>query len=271
MRTSRTVTARVGLGSLGRRMLAKMSTVSSLIAVTWAVLRVTPTRRVWVRTVRDVLARQVLFTGFEAVRFVAVVALMVGISVVVQTQVWLNRVGQSGLLGPVLVLVVVREVGPLLANFIVIGRSGTAIATELGNMRVNGEVRALDAQGLDPFVYLVVPRVLGVALSVFCLTVVFIAVSFISGYLFGLLLGAGDGSPSLFLNSVVQGVTPSDVHNLLAKTWIPGLLTGAICCVEGLGVSEAVTQVPQAATRAVVRSITALFVVSALVSLLTYL
>lgn len=259
------------LGSLGGKTLSRAASLRHVVAVAWTVLRVAVRSRSWPRTVRNVLARQVLFTGFEAIRFVSVVAFMVGISVVVETQVWLTKMGQSGLLGPVLVMVVIREVGPLLTNFIVIGRSGTAIATELGNMKVNGETLVLDGQGLDPFAYLVLPRVLGVALSVFCLTIVFIVVSFISGYLCGLFLNAGGHQPSLFFSSVVGAIRPADVLNVLIKTWVPGLMTGAICCIEGLSVGAAVTEVPQAATRAVVRSITALFITSALVSLVTYL
>ncbi|MFH0878429.1 MAG: ABC transporter permease [Lentisphaerota bacterium] len=259
------------IGKLGDHTLGRLRTVNHLVSVIWAVLCFSVHPYAWPRTVKNVLARQILFTGYEAVRFISTIALMVGISIVVQTQVWLNAVGQSGLLGPVLVMVIVREVGPLLANFVVIGRSGTAIATELANMNVNGEVRVLDALGLDPFTYLVIPRVLGVALSVFCLTVVFVVVSFVSGYVFGVLMGSTAGDPLKFLNSVLKSISPADVFNLLAKTFIPGLLTGAICCVEGLSVSASVTEVPQAATRAVVRSITSLFVTSALVSLLTYL
>jgi phospholipid/cholesterol/gamma-HCH transport system permease protein len=258
------------LAALGKGTRRWLDKLSYLMAVVWTVLRVSATAGAWPRTVRNVLARQILFTGYEAVSFVGTVAVVTGLSVVLQSQVWLNRLGQSALLGPVLVLVVIREVGPLLANFIVIGRSGTAIATELGSMNVRGEVGVLDAQGLDPFTYLVIPRVLGVAISVFCLAIVFVVVSFLSGYLSGLLLGVGSG-PVVFLNSVMEAVRPSDVFSLLAKTWIPGLLTGAICCIEGLSVSKAVTEVPQAATRAVVRSITALFVTSALVTMLTYL
>ncbi|OGV44654.1 MAG: hypothetical protein A2X46_03590 [Lentisphaerae bacterium GWF2_57_35] len=257
---------------MGEKTLEKVARLRHLVAVVCAVLQVAVTARGWPRTVRNVLARQVLFTGYEAVRFVSVVAIMVGISVVVQAQVWLTRVGQSALLGPVLVTVVIRELAPLLANFIVIGRSGTAISTELGNMNVNGEVRVLDGLGLDPFTYLVLPRVMGVAISVFCLTIIFIVVSFISGYVFGLLAGIPSSAhPALFFNSVMRAIQPADVFNLLAKTWIPGLLTGTICCMEGLSVRTAVTEVPQAATRAVVQSITALFVFSALVSLLTYM
>jgi len=226
--------------------------------------------RTWSRTVRNVLARQILFTGYDAVKFISLVALMAGISVVVQAQVWLTQFGQTALLGPILVMVIMRELGPLLANFVVIGRSGTAIATELGNMNVAGEVKVLDALGLDPFIYLVIPRVLGVMLSVFCLTVIFVFVSFVSGYLFSQALGKA-GDPVMFVESVSRAVRPADVLNFFAKTLVPGLLTGAICCVEGLSVDVAETAVPQAATRAVVRSITALFITSALVSVLTYI
>ncbi|MFH1039207.1 MAG: ABC transporter permease [PVC group bacterium] len=242
-----------------------------LAAVTGAILASCLQRGTFRPTVRNVLARQILFTGFEAVRFVALIAFLIGISVVVQTQVWLARAGQTSLLGPVLVMVIIREIGPLLVNFVVIGRSGTAIATELGNMNVSGEVRVLDALGLDPFLYLVVPRVLGVVGSVFCLSIIFIVVSFGSGYLSGVLFGATAGSPVFFFRSVFKAITPSDVFNLLAKTIIPGLLTGVICCTEGLGVRAAITEVPQAATRAVVRSVTALFIVSVLVSIFTYI
>lgn len=259
------------LGHIGASTLARGRGLVHLAAFSAAAVRLACRRDTWRRTVRNVLARQILFTGYDAVAFVSVIALMVGLSVVVQAQVWLTRMGQTELLGPILVMVIIREVGPLLANFIVIGRSGTAIATELGNMQVLGEVRVLDALGLDPFLYLVIPRVLGVALSVFCLTVVFVAVSFVSGYASALLVGANAGDPALFVNSVFRSIRPADVLNLLAKTLVPGLLTGAICCIEGCSVRVAITEVPQAASRAVVRSIATLFITSALISLVTYL
>jgi len=258
--------ARIGTAAIERSL-----KVIHTVAVVWAVLRASFRRSTWPRTVRDVLARQILFTGFEAIRFVSLLAFVTGLSVVVQTQFWLKEVGQSQLLGPVLVMVIIREVGPLLVNFVVIGRSGTAVATELGYMNISGEVRALDAQGLDPFTYLVVPRVAGMAISIFCLTVIFCLASFVSGYLSGLLVGANPGSPYLFVKSVFGALRPADVANLVFKTVVPGAMTGAICCAEGLGCSTAVTEVPQATTRALVRSGAALFVVSALVSLLTYL
>jgi phospholipid/cholesterol/gamma-HCH transport system permease protein len=259
------------LGRVGEGAIARFRGLNQLVAAAWAVLQLAARPYPWRRTVRAVFMRQLLFTGFEAVRFVSIVAFMVGISIVVQTQVWLRAAGQSHLLGPVLVAVIVRELGPLLTNFIVIGRSGTAIATELGIMKVNGEVELLDAQGIDPFIYLVMTRSLGVAVSVFCLSVVFIVVSFASGLIFGLLFGAATGDPSAFIASVFGAMRPGDGANLLAKTLVPGLFTGVVCCTEGLRVGSATTEVPQAASRAVVRSVTGLFIVSALISLVTYL
>ncbi|MFN2351580.1 MAG: ABC transporter permease [Kiritimatiellia bacterium] len=259
------------LGNLGANTIARARGLNYLVAACWTLLCLAARPRHWPRTTRAVFARQVLFTGFEALKFVMLVALMTGISVVVQAQLWLGKAGQSALLGPVLITVIMRELGPLLVNFIVIGRSGNAIATELANMKINGEIRVLEAQGLDTMLYLAMPRVLAAALSVFCLTVWFVLISFSGGYFCSVLAGVGAADPAVFLESVLIGLRPADIYNLLFKTLIPGLLTGMICVIQGLSVQRAVTEVPQAATRAVVSSIGALFVVSALISVLTYL
>lgn len=239
------------------------------IVATTLVLAVQP--RYWTRPVRNVFARQVLFTGVEAFWFVSLIALIVGVSIVVQLQFWLGAVGQTELLGPILVTVVVREVGPLLTNFVVIGRSGAAIASEMATMQAAGEINLLDAQGLDPQVYLLMPRLLGMAASVFCLTIVFIVVCFSSGYLSGMFIGVGVSDPVVFLDSVLMAVKPADVVNVLVKTIVPGLLTGAVCCDQGFCVAGALTEVPQATTRGIVRSVGGLFITSILVSLVTYL
>ncbi len=259
------------VGGIGRFFVDQARGVAYLAAVIAAALRLSVLPRHWPQTVRNVLARQILFTGVEASRFISLIAVLVGISIVVQVQLLLTRLGQTEMLGPILVAVIIRELGPLLTNFVVIGRSGAAITTELGNMRVNGEIHVLDAQGLDPFTYLVLPRIMGMMISIFCLTIVFIVVAFASGFVSGALMGASTGTPLMFIDSVMGALTPADVFSLLAKTMIPGLVTGAICCTEGISIEGAVTEVPQATTRALVRSVGALFVVSALVSILIYI
>ena len=259
------------VSALGSGTLGYLGRASYTAGVTLAVLRLAVKPSTWRRTVRDALARQVLSSAVEASPFTVMVAFLVGISVVVQAQLWLGRVGQTQLLGPVLVAVVLRELGPLLANIIVIGRSGNAIAAELGHMRLSGEVRVLDAQGLDPLLYLVVPRALATMTAALCLTVLFIFVCLPSGYWFGWLLGARTGGILEFLQSVARAIGPWDVVNVIAKSLLPGLLAGVICSTEGLGAGDTITDVPRAIARAVQWSVVVLFFVSALISLVTYL
>jgi phospholipid/cholesterol/gamma-HCH transport system permease protein len=270
LRSLRTTSGGI-VSAVGSWTLGYLGRASYTLAVTLWVLRLAANPSTWRRTVRDALARQVLFSAVDAAPFTVMVAFLVGISVVVQAQLWLGRVGQSKLLGPVLVAVVVRELGPLLANIVVIGRSGNAIAAELGHMRLAGEVRVLDAQGLDPLVYLVVPRTLATMIAVLCLAVIFIVVCLCSGYWFGWLLGARTGGFLGFLDSVARALGRWDLLNVVAKSLVPGLLAGVICATQGLGVADSITDVPTAIARAVQWSVVALFFISALISLVTYL
>ncbi|MCB1068871.1 MAG: ABC transporter permease [Verrucomicrobia bacterium] len=223
----------------------------------------------WNRTVRNVLARQILFTGVDATRLISLLAILIGASVVVQVQLWLTTFGQSALLGPVLVAVLVREAGPLLVNIAIIGRSGTAIATEIANMRVHGEIDLLHGQGIDPFLYLIVPRVLAAAVSIFCLTILFLVVSLLTGFAVGMLTETASGGLWEFIRSVMRALRPGDVVSLFLKTLIPGASMAILCSLEGMLVKGSYTEVPQAAARAVVKSTVALFLISLLVSVLT--
>jgi len=256
------------VSSTGADFIARVRTINRTASVLWAALRLMANREAWPRTVREQIGKQILFTGYEAMGLTLLIAAAVGVTVVAQGQVWLSRFGQSEMLGPLLIAVIFREAGPLLVNFLVIARSGTAIVTELATMRVQGQVRTLDIQGVDPMVYLVISRVIGVAVSVVCLTMFFIAFSLAVGFLFGLFMEVGTRDAVVFIESVLKPIRFSDILSLLAKTILPGLLTGVICCVEGLSIQGLATEVPQAATRAVVRSIAVLLVISALVSIL---
>jgi phospholipid/cholesterol/gamma-HCH transport system permease protein len=136
-------------------------------------------------------------------------------------------------------------------------------------MQVNGDVKVLDAQGLDPMIYLVMPRVIGAGISVFCLSVVFVLVAFTAGYIFGAMLGLTP-APEIFARNVLMAIGKADVPSFICKTFIPGMATAAIACSEGLGIRGNLTEIPQATTRAVVRATLALVLISALVSAVTY-
>ncbi len=224
----------------------------------------------WPRSVRTILARQMLFTGVDASTLIILIAVLTGMSVVLQAQLWLSRLGQSEMLGHLLVGVLIRELGPLLVNFLVVGRSGTAMAIELGNMRVGGEIRVLEAQGVEPVVYLLMPRIIGMALSIFALNALLCATALLSGFGVGVLMRITPPRMGSFFVSVLSAIQPADIWNMLLKTLLSGVVVGSICCMEGMAISGVVTEVPQAATRAVVRSITAILILFAVVSLFTY-
>lgn len=227
--------------------------------------------RLWSRPVRHAFARQLLDIGVEPLGFVGVLGVFVGISVVVQLTLWVGEAGQSQMLGSLLVAVVVRELGPVLINLVVIVRSGSAMTTGLGLLKINGEVAALEARGNEPFLHLVLPRVLGMAVAAFCLTIAFILFAFASGFLFAAWTGKGGRDLLLFTDAVASAMQPKDVVNLIAKSVLPALFAGASCCIGGLGVGATVAEMPRATQRALTRSVAGLFVISLVISLLTYL
>lgn len=259
------------IAKLGERVWGQWDELRHAAAVIGTALGLGVQPRSWARPVRNLFARQLMAVGVEPLGFVCVVAVFVGISVVMQLTFWTGKVGQSQMLGPLLVAVVARELGPVLINLVVIVRSGSAMTTELGVLKINGEVRALEAQGGDPFLQLVVPRVLGTVVSTFCLTIVFILAALASGYVFAAWTGTGNRDLLLFADTVSRAVQPKDVFNILAKSILPALFASASWCIGGLGVTGTVTEIPHATQRALTRSVAGLFVISAVVSLLTYL
>ncbi len=229
------------------------------------------TPRSWVYPVRNRLARQILFAGVQAIPFTMMVAAFVGAMVYVQCFVWLQYTEKIEFLGRMVGALLFREAAPFLATFIVIGASASAVTTELATMKTSGEVTLLEAQGIDIFGYLVMPRMVGLAICVLGLSCVFLAVSIVASGLGFFFFSAEGQGPFLFLKSVFGSVYPSDWVALVVKSVLPGFFMGAICCYEGLRVKGASTEVPQAVSRAILRSISATVVISGAVMVMTYL
>ncbi|MGE5294722.1 MAG: MlaE family ABC transporter permease [Solirubrobacterales bacterium] len=259
------------IGGLGEMVWTQWDELRHAAAVMGTVLYVCVQPRYWVHAVREAFVRQVVAIGVEPVGLVCGVAVFVGITVVVQLTFWVREAGQSQMLGPLLVAVVARELSPVLVGIVVIVRSGSAMATELGIMKIDGRVDAIESRGISPFIYLVMPRVLAAAVSAFCLTIIFILVALASGYLFGAMGGLGTQDLMLLVDSVSRAVRPKDVVAVLSKSILPALFAGASCCIGGMDVVGSLAEVPKATQHALVRSIVGLFVISAIVSFLSYL
>ncbi len=207
-----------------------------------------------------VLINQIRFTALQAIGLVALLSAILAFLVISQSIRQLGRFGAIDNLGTIMVVAVIRELGPLLTALIVVSRSGTAIAAEMATNRVMGEVTALEAMGIDPYIYLVLPRMLGAIVSVAALMVVFDAVALTSGY-----VAAATNGMSLnrYTAIVLRTLGAGDVWLTLAKGLCFGASVALFCSYHGLAVRAGPTEIPQAVTRGVVATIVAIFVLSA--------
>ncbi len=203
------------------------------------------------RLVHGIMMTQVLFTGVQALSLVSIIGLLIGASIIIQTTMMVPADGE--LIGRVLVAVVLRELAPLITAIVVAGRSGTAIATELGNMKVNAEVLALSSLGIDPVRYVVLPRLVGCVVSVVALMIYFSIVSLSAAFAIGIL--SSGASLSSFQQGIAGSVMPHDLALFFLKGVGLGTIVGWLSCHFGLEVKSSPTEVPQQASRAVVMSL----------------
>jgi phospholipid/cholesterol/gamma-HCH transport system permease protein len=208
---------------------------------------------------------QIILQGLPSI---IATALLIGLAMVNQVLYWLQLAGQEGSIGEFLVLALVREIAPVLVGMIVIGRSGSMMMVELGAMRLGGQVHLLDAQGIDPFLYLVVPRVLATALGVFCLSMVFLLVSLAAGLVAANALALTSLTFLDFLAEVLTALGPRDYALVPLKTLAIGFAIGLISCTTGLAVGRVVTEVPALLPQGFVKAILVIFLISGGLTLL---
>ncbi|HZS12660.1 MAG TPA: ABC transporter permease [Nitrospirales bacterium] len=221
------------------------------------------------RETRRVISRQILFTGVDALPVISVIALLLGIIVISQAATQLPKVGAGQLLGNIVVVVLIRELGPLLTAFVIVARSGTAITTELGNMRVGQEVTALELMGIPISQYLVLTRVAGVVLSMVSLTLYFDLVAVFGGFL---VAKVNLTLPfSAFVESVITSLGPMDILSTVIKSVLFGLTVAIICCHHGLSVRSSYTEVPQQTTKAMINSVTICLFIDIVITFAAYL
>lgn len=215
------------------------------------------------RVAGRVLLNQLRFTALEAVGLIVLLSGVLSYLTISSTIAQLDRVGASELIGKVMVVAIVRELGPLLTALAIVGRSGTAITAELATNTVLGEVRALEGMGIDPFHYLVLPRLFGCVVSICVLMVVFDVVAIAGGFLAAVIIGGM--SAARYLGIVVSNLTSQDIVLTLLKGLIFGVVVGIIPSFEGLSVRRGPTEIPQAVIRGTVGSIAVIFVFAALI------
>lgn len=241
---------------VGHQWLAFIDTLQGVGAFALITLGVTVTKfRESHRVVHPLIRQQVMRAGVGLLPFVFFLGASLGLVVIGQTVALLTKVGTTEFIGVVMDTVVFRELGPLAAALMVLGRVGTATVVELGTKRAQGEIEALEALGIDPVHYLVVPRVIGLSLAIFSLTVYLIMVVVFSGLLFAFITDVPI-SPGEYFGQVVAGLSYRDFAFVATKTICFGIIISIVTCFHGLAQPIRLEQVPIAATKAVSQSVT---------------
>ena len=201
---------------------------------------------------------QLYICTFRALPVVGIVGAFTGMVLTLQTGNSLKDFGQEDLIGGVAAVALAREMGPNMTAFILAGLVGSAMAAELGTMKVSEEVDALEVMSINPVRYLVMPRV--VALSIACplLTLYNDALGYLLGGVVGNTQLAVDWDA--YIDSGRQYVDNADIYSGLIKAWLFGTSIATISCAQGLAARGGALGVGRATRTAVVQSFLAIII-----------
>lgn len=211
-----------------------------------------------------VILRQILFTGYEALPLISFLALAIGGLIILQGTNLLVNFGQGIWVHIILVTVVVNELSGILTALVVVARSGTAISTELGNMKVRREIDLIESFGISPTGYLVVSRIIGVVVAMVVLVIYFNVIAVIGGWLFSRIFNHLEFRA--FMNDFLSVLKISHVVSSLIKSIVFGLIISSVSAYHGMSVGHASTEVPQRTIKAVVTSIFAIILSDMLIT-----
>ena len=204
------------------------------------------------------ILRQVQFIGARSLLVIALTGLFTGMVLALQGYYTLTRFGSEAYLGPAVAISLITELGPVLSALMVTGRAGSAIAAEIGIMRITEQIDALEVMALNPIRYLVVPNVVAGILALPLLGALFAVIGIYGGYLIGVqLLGVSSGT---YFGSMTDFVAMTDIRNGLYKSLSFGLLITFLCCFKGYHTGYGAEGVSKATTEAVVWSSVAILV-----------
>ncbi|MEI8314197.1 MAG: ABC transporter permease [Verrucomicrobiota bacterium] len=218
---------------------------------------------------RSATAAQVWRCGVRQLPLVSFVGLALGVLVIGQAVSLLQQVSAQRYMGTVMVMVVLRELGPLLTAFLVAARPGTAVVVELGALQFAGQTAQVDRLGVRSLRALVAPRVKGLAVAGFCLTIYLIAVALVCGYLMAFV----QGMPlrlTEYAGQLADALHWLDFVLIALKAALFGVVIAVVSCYHGLERMLQVEELPAATTRAVVEGLGACVLLDA-VFLLGYL
>jgi phospholipid/cholesterol/gamma-HCH transport system permease protein len=192
------------------------------------------------------------FIGVQSVFIVGLTGTFSGMVVALQTTYALRAFSAEGRVGGIVAVSLTREVAPVFAAIMVTARAGSAMAAELGNMRVTEQIDAIATMGVSPIQYLLSPRLFASVVMVPLLCILYTGVGMMGAYLVAVIWLGGDGG--VFLQSVRDFAVPKDLFMGVIKAAVFGFIVSSISCKHGFFASGGARGVGIATTRAVVES-----------------
>ena len=208
---------------------------------------------------------QIELSGFNAIPIISLISFLIGIVIAYQGALQLGKLGAEIYTIDLLAVTILREMGILLAAIVIAGRSGSTFAAEIGSMKLNEELDAMHTIGMNPMEVLVLPRVIGLTISLPILTLIANLFGIVGGGLMVWLVM--DISPNLFLTQFVNSLSPWTFWVGLMKAPVFAAIIAVIGCYEGMQVSGSAESLGAHTTRAVVESIFLIIVFDALFSI----
>jgi phospholipid/cholesterol/gamma-HCH transport system permease protein len=196
---------------------------------------------------------QAMQTGVRALPILSLITFFIGLILALQSAYELRKFGAMNYVASAVAISMTRELGPLITAIVVIGRSGSAFAAEIGTMKVTEEIDALETMAIDPVHFLVMPKFLAMIVMLPCLTIWANAMGVLGGGLFG--VAQADFTWWRYIQASLDALFLRDIVTGLIKSVMFGITITAVGCYEGLATGAGAEQVGRATTRAVVVSI----------------
>ena len=204
---------------------------------------------------------QTFFTGVEIFPILFVVATLFGTIVIVEVITMMGKMGFSDVVGSLIVVVIIRELGPILTAFLIAGRSGSSLTTYIGSMVINSEVDALATMGVDPIRFLVMPGLIGGCIALFIMNIFFSVSAICAGFLLtkGAIFLSGNMlniqlTWSYLSTEILNAITMTDFFFIIIKPLVFGAIITTNACYQALNIPRDVRQVPKAVSRSVIKS-----------------
>ena len=198
------------------------------------------------------------FIGVQSIFIVSLTGIFSGMVLALQTVHSLRQFGAEGVVGAIVAISLTREISPVFTGLMVTARAGSAMAAEIGNMRVTEQIDALVTMSVSPVQYLLSPRLLAAVIVVPLLAVLYTCVGMVGAWLVAVDLLSVD--PGIFISNIEKNLTVSDLSMGFIKSAVFGFLISAISCNQGFTASGGARGVGRATTRAVVQSAVAILV-----------